>query len=139
VWREYIGGYSNLIKQKMSSSPFLNDTSQILYVRNLPYKIENSELFELFGRYGPVPQIRIGNTKETRGTAYVIYENIEHSKEAYKHLSGFNLQGRYLIVIFWHPNSATNPKKMAQREKRELEQYKEELMEKKRREESTSS
>lgn len=122
----------------MSSSSSFGEASQILYVRNLPYKIENNELFELFGRYGSVPQIRIGDTKETKGTAYIVYESIEHAKEAHKHLSGFNLQGRYLIVIFWHPNSAVNPKKLAQKEKRELEQYKEELLEKKRREESAS-
>lgn len=119
----------------MSSSSF-GEASQILYIRNLPYKIENSELFELFGRYGPVPQLRVGNIKETKGTAYVVYENIEHAKEAHKHLSGFNLQGRYLIVIFWHPTSAINPKKLAQKERKELEQYKEELLEKRKREET---
>jgi len=44
---------------------------------------------------------RRGSSKETRGTAYVVYEDIYDAKEAADHLSGFNVANRYLIVLFF--------------------------------------
>lgn len=40
------------------------------------------QLYDLFGRYGAIRQIRKGNTKETRGTAFVVYEDIYDAKNA---------------------------------------------------------
>jgi len=40
----------------------------VLYVRNLPYKITAEEMYDIFGKYGPIRQIRVGNKQETRGT-----------------------------------------------------------------------
>ena len=37
---------------------------------------------------------RVGNTTETRGTAFVIYEDIFDAKNACDHLSGFNVCNR---------------------------------------------
>ena len=48
--------------------------NRILYVRNLPYKITTEELYDIFGKFGALRQVRIGVTAETKGTAYVIYE-----------------------------------------------------------------
>lgn len=42
------------------------------------------QLYDLFGRYGAIRQIRKGNTKETRGTAFVVYEDIYDAKNACK-------------------------------------------------------
>ena len=42
-----------------------------------------------------------GTTKETRGTAYVVYEDIYDAKAAVEHLSGFNVANRYLICLFY--------------------------------------
>lgn len=39
-----------------------------------------------------------GNDKGTRGTAYVVYEDIYDAKQALEHLGGFNVQNRYLIL-----------------------------------------
>ncbi len=47
--------------------------NRILFVRNLPYKITAEELFDLFGRYGAIRQVRIGED-ERKGTAFVVYE-----------------------------------------------------------------
>lgn len=47
--------------------------------------------------------MRSGTSKETRGTAYVVYEDIYDAKQAADHLSGFNVQNRYLIVLFYNP------------------------------------
>lgn len=45
-----------------------------------------------------------GSTKETRGTAYVVYEDIYDAKTAVEHLSGFNVANRYLIVLYYNHN-----------------------------------
>ncbi len=44
------------------------EVNRILYVRNLPFKITSEELYSIFGRYGAVYQIRLGDRKDTRGT-----------------------------------------------------------------------
>lgn len=59
-----------------------------------------------------------GSTKETRGTAYVAYEDIYDAKQAADHLSGFNVQNRYLIVLYYNPtrqNKKTNLKDQEER------------------------
>lgn len=42
-----------------------------------------------------------GNTAETRGTAFVVYEDIFDAKNACDHLSGFNVCNRYLVVLYY--------------------------------------
>ncbi|WIA42701.1 hypothetical protein OEZ86_008652 [Tetradesmus obliquus] len=80
------------------------EVNRVIYVRNLPFSISSEEMYELFGKYGAIRQIRIGNTKETRGTAYIVYEDIYDAKQAADHLSGFNVQNRYLIVLYYNPS-----------------------------------
>lgn len=113
-------------------------------MRNLPFNISSEEMYEIFGRYGAIRQIRMcartrsprgaeaarraaprrpihphatralpcaqqppspapappclprrsGTNKETRGTAYVVFEDIHDAKQACDHLSGFNVQNR---------------------------------------------
>ena len=81
------------------------EVNRILYVRNLPYKTEEAlsteEIYDIFGKYGAIRQIRIGNRPDTRGTAFVVYEDIYDAKNAVDHLSGFNVCGRYLIVLYF--------------------------------------
>lgn len=43
-----------------------------------------------------------GCEKKTKGTAYVVYEDIFDAKRAQEGLSGFNVQNRYLIVLYWN-------------------------------------
>merc|ERR1719284_619931 len=50
------------------------EVNRVLYVRNLPYKISADELYDIFGKYGSIRQIRRGNGPETRGTAFVVYD-----------------------------------------------------------------
>lgn len=42
-----------------------------------------------------------GNTPDTRGTAFVVYEDIFDAKNACDHLSGFNVCNRYLVVLYY--------------------------------------
>lgn len=47
-----------------------------------------------------------GNTAETRGTAFVVYEDIFDAKNACDHLSGFNVCNRYLVVLYYQSTKA---------------------------------
>jgi len=76
------------------------EVGRIVFVKNLPFKITSDELYDIFGKYGAIRQIRLGTTKETKGTAFVVYEDIFDAKNAVDHLSGFNIGGRYLIVLY---------------------------------------
>jgi pre-mRNA branch site protein p14 len=38
------------------------DVNKIIFVRNLPYKITAEELYDVFGRFGAIRQIRKGKT-----------------------------------------------------------------------------
>mmetsp|Transcript_2817 Transcript_2817/g.8101 ORF Transcript_2817/g.8101 Transcript_2817/m.8101 type:complete len:126 (+) Transcript_2817:211-588(+) len=77
------------------------EVNRALYVRNLPFKITSEEMYDIFGKYGPIRQIRLGNAQDTRGTAFVVYEDIYDAKNALEHLSGFNVCGRYLVVLYY--------------------------------------
>ena len=52
-----------------------------------------------------------GVSKETRGTAYIVYEDIYDAKAAVEGLSGFNVANRYLIVLYY--NTAKQNKKVS--------------------------
>jgi pre-mRNA branch site protein p14 len=48
-------------------------------------------MYDIFGKYGAIRQIRIGTNKDTRATAFVVVcEDIYDAKIAVDHLSGFN-------------------------------------------------
>ncbi|CAA6661952.1 unnamed protein product [Spirodela intermedia] len=82
------------------------EVNRVLYVRNLPFNISSEEM-----------QIRIGTNKDTRGTAFVVYEDIYDAKTAVDHLSGFNVANRYLIVLYYQ--QAKMSKKVDQKKKEE--------------------
>lgn len=82
------------------------EVNRILFVRNLPYKITSEEIYDIFGKYGPIRQIRLGNASDTRGKAFVVYEDIFDAKQACDHLSGFNVVGRYLVVLYYQASKA---------------------------------
>mmetsp|Transcript_13806 Transcript_13806/g.18440 ORF Transcript_13806/g.18440 Transcript_13806/m.18440 type:complete len:124 (-) Transcript_13806:47-418(-) len=103
------------------------EVNRVLYVRNLPYKTEDmlstEEIYDIFGKFGAVRQIRIGNKPETRGTAFVVYEDIYDAKNAVDHLSGFNVCGRYLIVLYYQPTKIGANNKIKQKELDILKQH----------------
>eukprot|EP01059_Diplonema_ambulator_P030849 TRINITY_DN5459_c0_g1_i1.p1 TRINITY_DN5459_c0_g1~~TRINITY_DN5459_c0_g1_i1.p1 ORF type:complete len:129 (+),score=26.45 TRINITY_DN5459_c0_g1_i1:66-452(+) len=77
------------------------EVRRILYVRNLPFNVKDEDLFEVFGKFGTLRQVRVGNKAETKGTAFVVYDDIFDAKNACDHLAGFNFNGRYLIVLYY--------------------------------------
>lgn len=48
--------------------------------------------------------IRRGCAANTKGTAFVVYEDIFDAKNACEHLSGFNVCNRYLVVLYYQPH-----------------------------------
>ena len=45
-----------------------------------------------------------GVAGRTKGTAFVVYEDIYDAKNAVDHLNGFNVAGKYLICLYYQPN-----------------------------------
>ncbi|RMZ77185.1 hypothetical protein DV738_g4469, partial [Chaetothyriales sp. CBS 135597] len=74
------------------------EANRILFVKNLAYNVDAASLFELFAKYGPVRQIRSGTSPTTKGTAYVVYEDVVDAKQACDKLNGFNFMNRYLVA-----------------------------------------
>lgn len=99
------------------------EVNRILFVRNLPYGITSEDMYDIFGKYGAIRQIRIGCEKSTRGTAFVVYEDIFDAKNAVEHLSGFNVAGRYLVVLYYS-ESKTKQKQLEATKQKEMEEIK---------------
>eukprot|EP01122_Echinamoeba_exundans_P003900 TRINITY_DN13948_c0_g1_i1.p1 TRINITY_DN13948_c0_g1~~TRINITY_DN13948_c0_g1_i1.p1 ORF type:complete len:128 (-),score=33.73 TRINITY_DN13948_c0_g1_i1:94-477(-) len=76
------------------------EVNRILFIKNLPLKITSDELYELFGQYGAIRQIRLGNKSETKGTAFVVYEDIFDAKTAQEHLNGFKVMDRFVVCLY---------------------------------------
>jgi len=98
--------------------------NRILYVRNLPYKITNEEMYDIFGKYGPIRQIRKGVSNDTKGTAFVVFDDIFDAKSAVDHLSGFNVAGRYLVVLYYQAKKF-NEKFSTEAAQKEVDELKE--------------
>ncbi|TFL05732.1 RNA-binding domain-containing protein [Pterulicium gracile] len=100
--------------------------NRILFVKNLNYQISGDDLYDLFGRYGSIRQIRLGNSNESKskGTAFVVFDDVMDN--ALDHLNGFHLQERYIVVLYHMPakqDAAAAKADLARREE-ELAQLK---------------
>ena len=102
------------------------DVSKIVFAKNLPFTITSEEMYDIFGKFGTIRQIRLGNERDSRGTAFVVYNDIFDAKRAVDHLYGFNVCGRYLVVLYYQP--AKMAKKLEIKKKRQqLENLKKKL------------
>ncbi|KAK7741211.1 hypothetical protein SLS63_000764 [Diaporthe eres] len=90
----------------------------------LSYNVTPEELFELFGKYGPIRQVRQGIASNTKGTAFVVYEDVMDAKQACDKLNGFNFQGRYLVVLYHQPEKMAKSKEDLEARKENLAQLK---------------
>ncbi|KAN0126414.1 hypothetical protein V8E52_000054 [Russula decolorans] len=100
--------------------------NRILFVKNLNYQITGEDLYDLFGRYGSIRQVRIGNEPKSKGTAFVVFDDVMDAKNALEHLNGFHLQERYIVVLYHMPakqDAAAAKAELARREE-ELAQLK---------------
>jgi len=93
------------------------EVQRVLFVKNLSYNVSSEELFDLFGKFGPIRQIRQGIANNTKGTAFVVYEDVMDAKTACDKLNGFNFQNRYLVVLYHQPEKmARQEQDLAQRQ-----------------------
>jgi len=97
------------------------EVNRILFVKNLGYNASAEDLFELFGKFGPIRQIRQGISNDTKGTAFVVYEEMMDAKQACDKLNGFNFQNRYIVVLYHQPEKAAKSKADLEERKANLE------------------
>ncbi|KAK4170266.1 putative pre-mRNA branch site protein p14, partial [Cladorrhinum sp. PSN259] len=95
-----------------------------LFVKNLSYNVTPEELFDLFGKYGPIRQVRQGIASNTKGTAFVVYEDVMDAKQACDKLNGYNFQNRYLVVLYHQPDKMIRTKEDLDARKQTLESLK---------------
>ena len=110
------------------SNKLAPEANRILFVKNLAYNIDPPALFDLFGKFGPLRQIRCGTSPSTKGTAFVVYDEVLDAKQACDKLNGFNFMNRYLVVLYHQPEKmvkggAVTKEEVAQRQE-ELERLK---------------
>ncbi|KAJ1798795.1 Splicing factor 3B subunit 6 [Coemansia sp. RSA 2399] len=106
------------LAQKNRTAQLPSNVNRILLVKNLAFKITSEEMYDLFGKYGAIRQIRLGDVQKTRGTAFVVYEDIYDAKEACDHLQGFNVMGRYLVVLYFQANHRSKITDLSKEEER---------------------
>ncbi|KXX80532.1 Splicing factor 3B subunit 6-like protein [Madurella mycetomatis] len=98
--------------------------NRALFVKNLSYNVTPEELFDLFGKYGPIRQVRQGIASNTKGTAFVVYEDVMDAKQACDKLNGYNFQNRYLVVLYHQPDKMLRTKEDLDARKENLERLK---------------
>ncbi|GAA5989346.1 hypothetical protein JCM10908_001271 [Rhodotorula pacifica] len=107
----------------MATVRISSDVNRILFVKNLNYKTTGEDIYDLFGKYGSIRQVRRGTEGKAKGTAFVVYEDVMDAKNAFDHLNGFHLMDRYLVVLYHKPAQQAAKADLARREK-ELEELK---------------
>ncbi|KAI5778567.1 hypothetical protein EDC01DRAFT_673711 [Geopyxis carbonaria] len=100
------------------------EVQRALFVKNLSYNVSSEELFDLFGKFGPIRQIRQGIANNTKGTAFVVYEDVMDAKTACDKLNGFNFQNRYLVVLYHQPEKMARAEGDLQKRQENLEKLK---------------
>ncbi|KAL1936134.1 hypothetical protein VTP01DRAFT_268 [Rhizomucor pusillus] len=79
----------------------IEDTGR-LFVRNLAYACTEQDLKDLFSKYGPLSEVHMPISKETKrpkGFAYILYLLPEHAIKAYKELDNSPFLGRLLHIL----------------------------------------
>jgi pre-mRNA branch site protein p14 len=96
------------------------EVNRVLVASNLPSTMTGEKLYEIFGELGALRQIRIGSEPETKGTAFIVYEDLTDAKRAVEVLSGFRLtKTKYLQLLYF---DEARHKKQAERKRRRKEQ-----------------
>lgn len=93
------------------------DTKQILYVDNLAFRARSDDIYSLFGQYGPIYQVRLGNVRETLGSAFVVYEYAKDADNAKQNLDGYEYFGKPLKVELFDQTASESAMTTAKRVK----------------------
>ena len=71
-------------------------------------------------------QIRQGIANNTKGTAFVVYEDVMDAKQACDKLNGYNFQSRYLVVLYHQPEKMAKSNMDLKEREQQLERLKQE-------------
>ena len=83
--------------------------SRKLYVGNLPYSTDETQLQDLFAQAGAVDTVSVVRDRETgraRGFAFVEMASDEDAQQAINQLNSYQLDGRALTVNEARPKAA---------------------------------
>lgn len=95
--------------------------SRILLVERIPTALTGEKLYELFGAYGPLRQVRVGTDALSKGMAIVVFSFGEDANNARQSLHGHQLGGsRALSVTIYNKDdlvrSTTKRRRKRERE-----------------------
>ncbi|MEZ5592143.1 MAG: RNA-binding protein [Gammaproteobacteria bacterium] len=82
-----------------------------IYVGNLPYKISEDELLQLFAQYGTVDKVSIIKDKfsgQSKGFGFVEMAKQDEAEEAIKQLNGNAMDGRNITVNAARPRTESS-------------------------------
>lgn len=88
-------------EEEENAKNLIADTGR-LFVRNLPYTCTEEDLRKLFEKFGPLSEVHMPiskDTKKPKGYAYVLYLLPEHAIKAYTSLDKKFFMGRLLHII----------------------------------------
>ena len=74
-----------------------------LFVKGLPYTFKEDDVGDRFRRFGQISSIRLAYnwmTKQSKGFAYINFENHQSAKKALTEMNGKEIQGRRIKVDF---------------------------------------
>ena len=72
-----------------------------IFVGNIPFQSEESDLQSIFEKYGEVGSVKIiqdNFTGRSKGFGFVTMENNEEAQKAIEAINGYDLQGKSLTV-----------------------------------------
>jgi RNA recognition motif-containing protein len=79
------------------------DDCSTLFVKNLPYTFKEDDVGDRFRRFGSIKSIRLAYnwmTKQSKGFAYIRFDNHANAKRALMEMNGKEVQGRRIKVDF---------------------------------------
>lgn len=103
AFASFNGSNSNLAASIENSTRLPASTGWCLFVYNLPQEAEDNILWQLFGPFGAVQNIKLirdYQTKKCKGFGFVTMTNYEEAVMAISSLNGFTLGNRILQVSF---------------------------------------
>jgi RNA recognition motif-containing protein len=79
------------------------DDCSTLFVKNLPYTFKEDDVGDRFRRFGSIKSIRLAYnwmTKQSKGFAFIRFDNHANAKRALMEMNGKEVQGRRIKVDF---------------------------------------
>lgn len=80
-----------------------------IYVGNLPFKVDDNELKEMFSKFGEITEARVITdrySRRSKGFGFVTFANDEDAQKAIEEMNGKEVQGRELKVNEARPMEA---------------------------------